>query len=124
MGSIPLSQQELATMTPEEFIQILIDAPPTPPIFYRLYYDSKGSPVCYTMEDLPGTYVEIDQDAFHRADQFVKVRDGKIYSHKPWLNPHKLVPSQSGFPCHPKDISIAVDKPSSTKWSVKFYDPD
>jgi hypothetical protein len=48
-------------MTEQEFWDILFDVPVTRPIFYRAYYNDQGWVECYTMEDLPGNYIDIDQ---------------------------------------------------------------
>ena len=53
-------------MTPEEFWNVLHSAPEPRPVFYRLYHDVTGVPLFYAMEDLPGTYIEIDQDTHTR----------------------------------------------------------
>ena len=54
-------------MTPEEFWSILHDIPEPKPIFWRLYYNDAGEPVCYSMEDQPGNYIDIDPETFALA---------------------------------------------------------
>jgi hypothetical protein len=38
--------------------------PEPEPIFFRLYYKEDGSPIVYTMEDLPGNYIDVDRDTY------------------------------------------------------------
>ena len=52
------------SMTPEEFWSILHDAPEPEPVFYRVYYSDDGTVICYSMEDLPGKYINIDQTCY------------------------------------------------------------
>ena len=52
--------------------------PETQPVTYRLYHDEQGRPLFYTMEHLPGTYIEVDQDIYVRAPHNVLVQSGKL----------------------------------------------
>lgn len=107
-------------MTEQEFWDILFDVPEPKPIFFRLYYDAKGHPLFYSMEDLPGTYIEIDADAYARSSMRVRVRDGKIIE----INcrpASKLTPGGFGTACHKQDVAIVTDY-NSTKWSKKTYE--
>lgn len=120
MGTGPLPCQGLA-MTPEEFWQILHDVPESRPIFYRLYHDEQGQPVAYSMQDLPGNYIDVDAETFARASHMVRVIDGRLVPLEPtnWVN--KLRPNQSqGTACHPQDICVIVD-PSQPHvlWNLK-----
>jgi len=108
-------------MTEQEFWDILFDAPEPKPVFFRLYYDSRGHPLFYSMEDLPGTYIEIDADAYARSSMQVRVRNGKIVriSCRP---AEKITPSTSGVACHVQDVAVVTDTDNSTKWSKKTYE--
>jgi len=109
-------------MTPEEFWSILHNIPEPHPVFYRLYHDDQGRPLFYSMEDRPGTYIEIDQATFTRNVSNVRVQDGKLVEIM-WATTTKLVPGNSGSPCHPDNVAVIVaeDQPH-TKWSKQTYE--
>ena len=109
-------------MTPEQFWSILHNMPEPKPVFYRLYHDADGMPLFYSMEDRPGTYIEIDQETFARGSTNVRVRDGKLVEIT-WATTTKLVPGNSGSPCHPDNVAVIVaeDQPH-TKWSKRTYE--
>ena len=109
-------------MTPEEFWSILHNMPEPKPVFFRLYYDADGKPLFYSMEDLPGTYIEIDQKTFARGSMNVRVRDGKLVEIT-WATTTKLVPGDSGTPCHPNNVAVVVaeDQPHQ-RWSKQTYE--
>ena len=107
-------------MTPEEFWSILHSVPEPGPVFYRLYHDDSGVPLFYSMEDLPGTYIEIDQAQYTQASSSVRVRNGQLVE-LTWQVAHKLAPAESGKLCHPGDVSIvALDQ--GQRWKKKTYE--
>lgn len=91
-------------------------------IFYRLYHDSDGNPLFYSMEDLPGQYIEITSEQFARADSHVKVINGRLVEKK-FLLP-KLVPDDlSGQPCLINNVSIICDSTRPhQKWKLQTND--
>ena len=109
-------------MTPEELIKMFQAIPEPPSPFFRLYYDHEGRPLFYSMEDRPGTYIEIDQATFARNPSNVRVRDGKLVE-VTWSTTTKLVPGNSGSPCHPDNVAVIVaeDQPHQ-RWSKKTYE--
>ena len=109
-------------MTPEELIKMFQAVPAPPPPFFRLYHDDQGQPLFYSMEVVPGTYIEIDQATFARGATNVRVRDGKLIE-VTWATTTKLVPGNSGSPCHPDNVAVIVaeDQPH-TKWSKQTYE--
>ena len=107
-------------MTDEEFWKALADMPEPTPVFYRLYHDQNGVPLFYSMEDLPGTYIELDQETYAKGQSNVRVRDGKLVE-LTWQTSYKIVPSTHGTQCHDKDVAIVV-KENGTYWSKQTYE--
>lgn len=106
-------------MTPEEFFSILHDVPPTKPISYRLYHDEQGIPLFYSMEDLPGTYIEVDAATYAAASHDVRVVGGQIQIVPKKMSIKKLKPSPTGKSCHPDDICVVVAETAPhVKWSL------
>jgi hypothetical protein len=107
-------------MTPEEFWQILHDAPDPSPIFYRLYHDDHGVPLFYSMQDLPGTYIDIDQETYSRSVSNVRVKNGQLVQ-LTWTTASKLTPAELGTLCHVNDVSIVVPT-QGQHWKKKTYE--
>jgi hypothetical protein len=109
-------------MTPEQLQQMFQAIPEPPKPFFRLYYDANGTPLFYSMEDVPGTYIEIDQETFARGSMNVRVRDGRLIEIT-WKTTTKLVPGNSGSPCHPDNVAVIVAEDQlHTRWSKKTYE--
>jgi hypothetical protein len=109
-------------MTPEQLQQLFQAAPEPLAPFFRLYYAADGSPLFYSMEDCPGTYIEIDQATFARSASNVRVRDGKLVE-VTWSTTTKLVPGNSGSPCHPDNVAVIVaETQPHIRWSKKTYE--
>ena len=106
-------------MTPEEFWSILHSMPEPLPVFWRLYYNDQGQPVCYSMEDLPGNYIDIDAETFGLAPANVRVVDNKL-KYITTRTSDKLVPSTSGTLCHPQNVAVIVEQ-NGTPWSKQTY---
>ena len=107
-------------MTENEFWQILQTAPEPKPIFYRLYYNDNGAPIIYSMEDLPGNYIDVDQETYVLASFNVRVLDGKLTYIKPMIAVKKLQPDKvNGTACDPRDVCVVVnlDQPHA-KWNL------
>ena len=107
-------------MTPEEFWSILHSAPEPVQVFYRLYHDANGVPLFYSMEDRPGTYIEIDQETYTRSPTDVRVRNGQLIV-VTWQTAQKLTPADSGTRCHSQDVSI-VTTDQGQHWKKKTYE--
>lgn len=90
-----------------------------PDVFYRLYYDDQSMPLFYSMEDLPGNYIDIDCDTYHNPPTHLRIVDGKIQVTKTsWIS--RLYPDKdAGTPCDPDDVSIVVlEQEPHQKWSL------
>lgn len=89
-------------------------------VTYRLYYDDQGRPITYTMEDLPGTYIEVDQATYIHGSFGVRVVDGKLIILEPAITAKKLQPSQDqGTACDPRDVCVIVsDNTKHKKWNI------
>lgn len=106
-------------MTEEEFWAALAPVPVAPEPVYKLYYGEHGELLFYSMEDLPGNYIEIDREIFLNSASNIRVVDGQITVIKGAIV-HKLTPDESGTACHPVDVAIVVDEAEpNTKWSLK-----
>ena len=106
-------------MTPEQFFNILSSAPLPRPISYRLYHDNNGRPLFYSMEDLPGQWIEIDALTYAQAPMDVLVQHGAIVVLPRKSSVTKLRPSSEGMACDPKDICLVVSTNSPhIKWSI------
>lgn len=107
-------------MNEQEFWSIMTaPVPAVAPIFYRLYHDSVGNPLFFSMEDLPGNYIEIDRETYINSPLNIRVVDGKVkIMEVPTVN--KLVPGNDGVACDPRDVCIIVNNTQpNTKWSLK-----
>jgi hypothetical protein len=71
------------------------------------------------MEELPGNYIEVDQEVYAVASFNVKVINGQLIHINPAITINKLKPSNYGTPCDPRDVCIVVgvDQPH-TKWNT------
>jgi hypothetical protein len=110
----------MSDMTEEEFWAILHSAPEPKPVFYRLYHNDNGSPIIYSMEDLPGNYIEVDPTTYTLAPFNVEVVDGKLQYIKPTVFVKKLKPNQpDGAASHPQDVCVIVDLDQPhVKWNI------
>ena len=99
--------------TTENFLKVMAEFhwPDPKPVFYRLYYDDIGSPKCYTMEDLPGKYIEVDRDTYLAHLWNVRVVDNKLQIIPPAITVHKLKPgAELGVCCDTRDVCVVVDQ--------------
>jgi hypothetical protein len=96
------------------------------PVTYRLYHDDQGHPLFYSMEALPGAYIEVDQPTYVCASHQVLVRNGKLIVLEPRTQISKLAKdSDQGVPCDQRDVCVVVtsDRPNQ-KWRKITNDID
>lgn len=110
-------------MTPEEFFTIWQTVALPKELTYRLYYDENGLPLVYSMEELPGKYIEIDQATYNQSSRRVRVKNGQLIK-VDTVSTNKLIPGQTGTACDPRDVCVIIDKEPNIKWSLKTYEPD
>ena len=80
-------------------------------VTYRLYHDDQGHPLFYSMEQLPGTYIEIDQATYVHACHQVRVKDGKLVKLMPKVQVSKLArDSDHGVPCDHRDVCVVINQ--------------
>jgi len=73
------------------------------------------------MEDLPGTYIEIDAETFARAPLDIRVQDGQIKQLRHLSQ--RLAPTDTGTPCYPNNVAIVVpDTEPHQRWSMKTHE--
>lgn len=110
-------------MTEEEFWDILMAMPEPQPVFWRLYYNCEnGQPIQYSMQDLPGNYIDVDAETFAQSPMNVKVVNGQL-KYIMQNQTQKLIPSDSGTACDPRDVAVVVDPNQPHQyWSKQTYE--
>ena len=111
----------MSNETTKNFLKVMatFQWPDPVPTSYRLYYNNDGSPKYYTMEDLPGKYIEVDRETYVSHLWNVRVVDDKLHVIPPAVIVNKLKPGTiSGVCCHPQDVCVVVaqDQPH-IKWT-------
>jgi len=101
-----------ANETTENFWQVWNNFkwPDQPPVTFRCYYLDDGSVDFYTMEQLPGNYIEVTQEVYIRAPKPARVVNNQLVIPVPKITVHRLTPGHAtGTNCHPDDVSIVVE---------------
>lgn len=115
----------MSNETTQNFLDVMatFEWPEPPAVFFRLYYNDDGSPNCYSMEQLPGKYINIDSDLFASRPWNVRVINEKLHYIQPPIVVKKLVPSADGIACDPSDVCVVVDKRQAhVGWEIKTYE--
>jgi len=108
-------------LTEEEFFSIWqnqVSAPSVKPE-YRLYHDENGFPLFFSMEQLPGNYIVVDQATYLTSPKHIRVVNGKIVVYQTTFA-KKLVPGSTGVTCAVEDVCVIVDTDQPhIKWHLK-----
>tara|TARA_R110000803_G_scaffold152441_1_gene217496 strand:+ start:1476 stop:1823 length:348 start_codon:yes stop_codon:yes gene_type:complete len=112
--------------TTENFWKAWAEPAPVPAaVFFRLYYNDEGEPLSYSMEHLPGNYIDIDAATYQLSSRNVRVVEGNLVHIKPKKTVTKLVPGIVGTPCLPSNVSIVIaQQQPNIKWSLKSHESD
>jgi hypothetical protein len=87
-------------------------------LYFRLYHDDQGKPICYSRHAQPGKFIDLTPEQFAVGDMNVEVVNGVLIHQAP-PPPPKLKPSDAGTECHPCDVSvIAAGWPTAKKWKI------
>jgi hypothetical protein len=91
---------------------------------YRLYYHDDGSPKCYSMEPLPGKYIDIDSATYALRPWNVRVINDRLEFVQPTVVVKKLQPNQiQGTCCHTQDVCVVVaDSQTHSKWNTVTHE--
>jgi len=114
----------MSNLSEEELLQIWQDVfqnlPPAKPVFFRLYYNDDGTPIIYSMEELPGNYIDVDRPTYASTPFNVRVVAGKLIYIDPVITVKKLQPSDlAGTACDPCDVCVVVNLESPhIKWNL------
>lgn len=85
---------------------------------FRLYYDDRGSVVCYTCEKLEGDYIVVDAMTFAEARPDVKVLEGRLIRAGTGAVISRLYKDKTGVLCEVEDVSI-VTETDGQYWKLK-----
>lgn len=125
-GSLPQQTMEIVVSsqeTTDNFWQVWNSfAWPEPaPVSYRCYYLDDGLVDFYTMEDLPGNYIEVDQQIYVLAPMPARVVNGRLEIIQPKTLVQKLAPGTQGTLCHQQDVSVVVNN-NGTYWNYQQHE--
>ena len=87
----------------------------------KLYYDNNGCPIQYTTEDLDGNYIEVDAETFATTPWNVQVVNGGLVKLPPKVYYNRLMPSDQGTQCDPRDVAVIRDA-NGQHWKRKTYE--
>jgi hypothetical protein len=90
-------------------------------LYFRLYYDDQGKPICYSRHALDHQFIDVTAEQFAIGDMNVDVIQGVLVHHAP-PPPPKLKPSDAehGVWCHKDDVTVVVDTAAlAIKWNLE-----
>lgn len=116
----------MSNETTKNFLEIwnTFQWPEPQPVVYRLYHDEQGRPLFYSMEDLPGAYIAVDQSTYINGLRNVRVVDGKLTILEHSITATRLqIAAEGGTPCDSRDICVIVESNRPhTKWKLPTDD--
>jgi hypothetical protein len=93
--------------------------PEPEPLYFRLYYDKTGKPICYSRHAREENFIEVTPEEFAIGDMNVDIINGTIVHHAP-PPPPKLKPSNTGTMCHRDDVTVVVESlKHGQKWNLE-----
>jgi hypothetical protein len=88
-------------------------------LYFRLYHDDQGKPICYSRQVLEGQFIDVTPEQFAIGDINVDVINGVLVHHAP-PPPPKLQPSDRGVMCHKDDVTVIVQHSElAIKWNLE-----
>ena len=117
----------MTNATTENFWEAWINTvcPDPVPVSYRLYYNPDGTPKVYSMDDMPGDYIEVDAETYAKSPFSVRVINQQLVYIQPKLRVHKLKPSTTGITCDPRDVCVIVpEQRSYIRWKMTTNETD
>jgi hypothetical protein len=90
-------------------------------LYFRLYYDDHGRPLCYSRHALEGKFIDVTAEQFALGDMNVEIVNGVLIHQSP-PPPPKLKPSKQGQGvwCHKHDVTVVVDKSNDARqWNLE-----
>jgi len=111
--------------TTDNFWQVFQNWNPEPPrpVYFRLYYDEHGAPICYSHEDLPGNYIDVTPMDCAISSMNVRVVNGELIKIQPRRKVTKLVPADTGTPCDPQDVTV-ITQGAAQHWKRSTHETD
>lgn len=98
--------------------------PEQPTLEFRLYYDDAGRVLFYSMEQLPGKYVQVTSEQYAEGRYDVTVVNGEI-KYPVTKVYRKLVPSKTGTATSLSDVTIISPTETDAQfWKAKIYEQD
>ena len=100
--------------------------PDPKPVSYRCYYRDDGTVDFYTMDDLPGSYVEVSKEIYIASPYNARVEKGVFRLIPRRHSVERLVPDQSaGIRCDRRDVCVIVsDSHEGTYWDIQKNEID
>ena len=96
---------------------------PPKPVYFRLYHDHLGVPICYSNEDLPGNYIDVTPMDCAISSMNVRVVNGQLVKIQPRRTVTKLIPADTGTPCDPQDVTV-ITRGTARHWKRSTHETD